>query len=240
MVYILYKILTVLAYPFLYYKLKDKESVFFRDSFVLYDKSTSKENLDRKKIWIHAVSVGEILTALNFSKFLRERGFDVFFTTKTAAAYSILSKEKNIDFFYVPFDVPKLIKKFLDIHNPDVVMFFESEIWPNTISEIYDRKIPIYLMNARLSPKTFNAWKKLKGSFSKILDKFNLIITQSAMDAKRYKFFVRNKVFFTGNLKYTVKVDSELEKRTDKILFIAIFIAIFIAKIDCKIVLKSV
>lgn len=218
---LIYRLLSKVACYILKYKYKSKSALFYRDTFVLYDKSSLKKKSSKPKIWIHGVSVGEIQTAINFSKYLEENGFDVFFTCKTDTAYSLLQKSTNNEFFYIPLDTPKLINKFLELHLPDIVIFLESEIWPNIVYEISKKSIPMYLVNARLSTSSVQRWKKIKRTFTKVLNKFNLIIAQSAMDAKKFKIFLKDNVFFVGNLKYAVSVDKNIQKTNDKIIIAA-------------------
>lgn len=217
----IYRLFSKLACYILQYKYKSKNTLFYRDTFVLYDKSILKKKSGKSKIWLHGVSVGEIKTAINFAKYLEENGFEVFFTCKTEAAYSLLQKSVNNEFFYIPLDTPKLINKFLELHLPDIVIFMESEIWPNTVYEVSKKSIPMYLVNARLSTNSVQRWKKIKRTFTKVLNKFNLIIARSAMDAKKFKIFLKDNVFFVGNLKYAVSVDNNIQKTDDKIIIIA-------------------
>ena len=154
---IIYRLFTYLIYPFiyLYYKYNSSSDTFKKESFVSYKTPPFQISSDRKIVWIHAVSMGETLTAINFSRFLIEKGFEVFFTTKTTSAYQTL-KAKNLNVVYIPFDLPFLIRRFLSIFSPSIVMFFESEIWPNTIFEIKKANIPLYLINARISQRSFS------------------------------------------------------------------------------------
>lgn len=161
-----------------------------------------------KFIWIHAASIGESTAALTFINHIKKKFPDlsILITTITVTSAEILypkiSKISNCYHQFVVADNPNWISKFLDYWNPKTAVFLESEIWPNTINALYDRKIPIYLLNARLSPKSFKRWKLFKGSFSKILRKFDCILAQSELDGERYRFFSNNNVQCIDNLKY--------------------------------------
>jgi len=221
--FLIYRFFTYVVYPFLYIYYKryaNGSDEFLRQSFVLYNESPFKFNPDKKLIWMHGVSIGEALSAVNFSVFMASKGFEIFFTVKTRGAYEIL-KSKGLNVIYVPFDVPCLIKKFLNIFDPALVMFFESEIWPNTISEIKKSHKPLYLMNARMSQRSFNRWKFFRRTLKKILVKFNIIISQTPMDSVRFKYFSPNNVMHVGNLKYaTEKIELE-EKFGPRIMIVA-------------------
>jgi len=220
---LLYKLLTYIAYPFLYiyYKKYSNESdEFIEQSFVLYKQSPFIFNPDKKILWMHGVSIGEVLSAVNFSFFMAHKGFDIFFSVKTKGAYDIL-KSKGLNVVYIPFDIPCLVRKFLNIFNPSLVMFFESEVWPNTISAIKKAHKPLYLINARISQRSFNRWKFFRRTFRKILLKFNIIISQTPMDSVRFKYFSPNNVMYVGNLKYaTEKIELE-EKFGPRIMIVA-------------------
>lgn len=159
-------------------------------------------------IWIHAVSIGESTSALTYIKHLKQRRKDlnILLTTTTVTSADIIrSKFKNLNGCFHQFSVadnPNWIKKFLDYWKPQKAIFLESEIWPNTINELYRRDIPTFLLNARLSPRSFKRWSCFKSDFSDILKKFTGILAQSDLDAERYSFFSKENVYKIDNLKY--------------------------------------
>lgn len=159
-------------------------------------------------IWIHAVSIGESTAALTYIKHLKEKSpkTTILLTTTTVTSAKILeSKLKNIKGCIHQFSVadnPRWIRKFLDYWKPNKVFFLESEIWPNTVNELYRRNIPLFLLNARLSPRSFKRWSYFKEFFCSVLKKFTGILAQSDLDAQRYGFFSEQNVFKIDNLKY--------------------------------------
>ena len=168
----------------------------------------NKPRPDGELIWIHAVSIGESTAALTYIKHLKEKKpcLNILLTTTTITSAKILeSKLKNIDGCLHQFSVadnPRWIRRFLDYWTPKQVFFLESEIWPNTIDELHKRNIPLYLLNARLSPRSFKRWSYLKGFFSSILKKFTCILAQSEPDEQKFKYFSNQNVFRIDNLKY--------------------------------------
>jgi len=159
-------------------------------------------------IWIHAVSIGESTAALTYIKHLKENNpsLNILLTTTTVTSAKILeSKLKNIEGCIHQFSVadnPRWIRKFLDYWKPKQAFFLESEIWPNIVDELHKRNIPLFLLNARLSPKSFKRWSYLKEFFSSILKKFTGILAQSESDEQRFKFFSDKNIFKIDNLKY--------------------------------------
>ncbi len=168
----------------------------------------SKTRPNGELIWIHAASIGESTAALTYIKHLKKQNpqINILLTTITVTSAKILeSKLKNIEGCIHQFSVadnPEWIRKFLDYWKPKIVFFLESEIWPNTVNELYKRDIPLFLLNARLSLRSFKRWSYLKKFFSSILKKFTGILAQSELDEKRFKFFSDQNVFKIDNLKY--------------------------------------
>jgi 3-deoxy-D-manno-octulosonic-acid transferase len=181
-----------------------------------------------KLIWVHAASVGESLAALTFIKDLKERFKDVniLLTTITVTSADVLASKitsiSNCCHQFSVADNPSWIKKFLDHWNVDVAIFLESEIWPNTIHMLHDRRIPAFLLSARLSPRSFQRWKSLKSFFTSVLKKFNCILAQSEVDRERYAFFSPRNTKRIDNLKYANAVlpcNETLLNRFEKLCF---------------------
>jgi 3-deoxy-D-manno-octulosonic-acid transferase len=94
------------------------------------------------------------------------------------------------------------VRRFLDHWTPDLVLWMESELWPNTLAEIAARKIPAVLLNARLSDKTFKGWQRWPGFAAQIMSAFSLIIAQSVEDKRRFAALGARAVTSAGNLKH--------------------------------------
>jgi 3-deoxy-D-manno-octulosonic-acid transferase len=161
-----------------------------------------------KLIWIHAASIGEATSALTFINYMKEKfpEVNVLLTTVTVTSANVvaprIAKIKNCWHQFIVADNPFWIRKFLDHWQADAAFFLESEIWPNTIEALHERKIPVVLLNARLSPKSFKHWSFFRESFRSVLKKFSCILVQSEIDLKRFVFFVKDNVKRIDNLKY--------------------------------------
>ena len=207
--YFFYKALTILLSPFVY--------LFFHIR-CLYGKDEIKETRnhfgiptkERKPgdlIWIHAVSVGESVSALTYIEHIKKKfpKLNILITTVTVtSAKNIAAKTEKIEncvHQFVVADNPLWISKFLNYWNPKAAIFMESEIWPNLIFELHDRKIPVFLLNARLSPKAFKRWKCCRSFLSQILEKVQCILAQSKIDEERFRFFSPKNVERIPNLK---------------------------------------
>lgn len=160
-------------------------------------------------IWVHAASVGESQSALILvTRLLRAYSkAHILMTTGTVSSAMLMEKklpERTFHQFY-PADHPDWVKAFLDHWQPNFVIWMESELWPNMLSEIGRRNIPAALVNARLSQKSFNRWLWIKNTAKEILGAFSLVLAQSDKEAERYKILGARNVTATGNLKYSAQ-----------------------------------
>ncbi len=156
--------------------------------------------------WLHGASVGEGLALLPIVEQLIERKYHVLVTTGTMTSASILESRLPPGALhqFVPIDIPRYMKRFVDHWQPDIVMIAESELWPNLITAVSSRKIPLMLVNARLSQRSFLRWQKLPGFISALLERIDLVLAQTQNDAARLLALGARRVKVTGNLKYEV------------------------------------
>lgn len=157
--------------------------------------------------WLHGASVGEGLALLPVVERLTGKGFHVLVTTGTVTSARILAQRlpAGATHQFAPLDAPAFIARFLDHWRPDLFILAESEIWPNTICAVQERGIPITLVNARLSPRSFGRWRRFPGFISTLLGKIDLCLAQSQDDAARLLQLGAPRVDAIGNLKYDVE-----------------------------------
>ena len=215
-----YKVLTYLIYPVLfilihYRKIVKKEDpIRFKEKiFPSHFKVEDKKNL--KLIWFHAASIGEfksiipIINQLNLSK----KNLLFLITTSTFSSGNLaeieLKKIENAMHRYFPFDVAFIVDKFLLSWKPDKIFLVDSEIWPNLILKAKKYNIPIALINARLTAKSFKKWMIFPNISKKIFNIFSLFLC-SNNQTKRYleKLELKN-IYFKGNIKLTDVVDEK-------------------------------
>ena len=165
-----------------------------------------KRNYNKQLIWFHAASIGELKSIIPLIKRLDEKKpIEFLITTVTLSSSNLISKElsdvRDITHRFFPIDKPNLVKKFLDEWSPNLAVFVDSEIWPNFILGINKRKIPLVLLNARITRKTFLKWNLISGVAEKIFKSFKLCLPASN-ESKKYleEFKVKNIKYF-GNLK---------------------------------------
>ena len=174
----------------------------FTEKFAIF----SKKRKPGKLIWFHGASVGEILSVIPLiEKYEKDKSIDqILVTTTTLSSAKVVKKfnfKKLVHQFYI-MDMDFLTSKFLDFWKPSVAIFVESEIWPSMFKQVKKRKIPLLLLNARITKKSFKRWKKLKSFSSSI---FELITKAYPQNFETINFLKRlgvKKIKYIGNLKY--------------------------------------
>jgi len=154
-------------------------------------------------VWVHGASVGEMLAVISLIERLRAQHFAVLVTsgTVTSAALAEQRLPDGVLHQFVPLDVPRFVQRFLDHWRPGLALFVESDLWPNLICSCAARRIPMIVINGRLSERSFSRWRRVPGVIAALLNRFDLCLTQSAADAERYAKLGAPRVSATGNLK---------------------------------------
>src|SRR6516164_9884752 len=157
-------------------------------------------------VWVHGASVGEMLAAIALIERLRAQDFAVLVTsgTVTSAALAEQRLPNGVTHQFIPLDAPRFVRRFLDHWRPGLALFVESDLWPNLICSSAKRKIPMIIINGRLSERSFRRWRRVPGAIAALLNQFDLCLAQSATDAERYSKLGAPRVSATGNLKLDV------------------------------------
>lgn len=158
-------------------------------------------------IWIHGASVGEVLAAAELVERLRALNVRILLTSGTVTSAAIVAKRFPPDVIhqYVPFDAPRYVERFLDHWQPSLALFIESDLWPNLILANAARRIPMVLINGRMSHRSFPRWQRAYATISALLGRFDLCLAQSQTDAERFSALGGRDVVTTGNLKLDVQ-----------------------------------
>ncbi len=157
-------------------------------------------------IWFHVSSVGELISILPLIEKIEKRtNKKILLTSNTTSSAEVFKKYKFKNTFhqYFPLDNNLVIKKFLNNWEPSLAIFVESEIWPNTTLEINKRKIPLILLNGRITKKSFYNWSRFKVTSNYIFSKFDLCLCQNRETANYLKKLGSKKILQPGNLKFS-------------------------------------
>jgi 3-deoxy-D-manno-octulosonic-acid transferase len=175
--------------------------------------------VDRRIVWLHAVSVGEVLAATQLVKRLEmefpDRLVLISTTTKTGQA---LARERfgANRVFYCPLDLPWAVYAYLNTLQPCMLILAETEFWPNLIQGCFHRGIPMVVVNARISNRSWPRYRRLKTLWKPILGKLNRVLAQGEIDAERLRALgcPTGRVSVAGNLKFDVRIahDSEITR----------------------------
>ncbi len=214
----IYRFITFFFYPFLIIliylrKLLNKEDKKRFKEKIFPSYFSPQKNLEKKLIWFHAASIGEVQSIIPIiEKLIDDRkNLEILITTVTLSANNIIQKRlfkyKNIKHRYFPLDINFLVKKFLDGWKPEKIIFVDSEIWPNLIIEINKRKIPVTLINGRITRKTFNRWMLISKFAKKIFNKFDLCLASSKESEDHLKKLNVKNLKFIGNIKFSGKIE---------------------------------
>tara|TARA_B100000963_G_scaffold211160_1_gene184018 strand:- start:10886 stop:12160 length:1275 start_codon:yes stop_codon:yes gene_type:complete len=225
-----YKILTSFFYPFfilLIYSrtlFNKEDKVRFKEKIFLNSISAERD-LKKKLIWFHAASIGEVQSIFPVIEDLKSKRKNIEFliTTITFSSGDLVKKKiLNCDYIqhrYLPIDVSFLIKKFLKEWKPNLVIFVDSEIWPNLIFELKKQKISLSILNARLTKKTFKRWMMIKRTAKKVFGCFDLCLASDKFTKDSLNKLGATNIKFIGNIKFSVPINyKEIFNQNEKIL----------------------
>lgn len=170
-------------------------------------------------ILLHSVSVGETLAAVPLVRALRHHYPDlpITVTTMTPTGSERVRSAFGDDVYhvYLPYDLPGSVNRFLKTVDPKLVIIMETELWPNLISKLHQRKIPLIIANARLSERSAAGYQKLGNFVKTMLQKITLIAAQNQEDGERFieLGLKRSHLHVTGSLKFDISVTPELAAR---------------------------
>jgi 3-deoxy-D-manno-octulosonic-acid transferase len=155
-------------------------------------------------LWIHGASVGECLSVLPLiERLLTVPDRTVLVTSGTVTSARLMAERlpRGALHQYAPVDTPSAIRRFLDHWRPDIALFVDSEIWPNSISSAKARSIPLALVNGRMSQRSFRGWRRVRRTASLLLGRYDLCLAQDADSAERLTALGAKRVEISGNLK---------------------------------------
>lgn len=174
------------------------------------------ERKSRPLIWLHAVSVGEVLAVAQFVRELDEclPGCFVVVSTTTRTGQELAQKRFGAGrVFYCPLDLPWATRNWLNALRPSLLILTETEFWPNLLAGCFRRSIPVAVINARISDRSWPRYRRLQGLWCPFLRRVDCFLAQSGCDASRLEVICgqSDRVSVSGNLKYDVRAAKETE-----------------------------
>lgn len=202
---------------------RKRRGVAFR--FGVYPKALIDRLKERENIWIHAVSVGETMAVSSLIRRLRSSypGYRLVITTVTETGNSVakrLAGENDIVLF-LPFDITFIIRRVIAYIRPSLLIIAETELWPNLIREADKSKVPVMLINGRISDRSFKGYAFLRFMIAPILRKITLFLMQTDTDRERiiYLGAEDSKVRSSGNIKFDNSLFVDLSDDEKKELY---------------------
>jgi 3-deoxy-D-manno-octulosonic-acid transferase len=177
------------------------------EKFCIY--STKKSN---KKVWIHAASVGELMSVVPVIRKLEKNKKikNILLSTSTTSSAKIFNKLKlkKTSHIYFPLDNNFIVKRFINYWQPELAIFIDSEIWPNMFRNLQIKDIPIIIMNARITKSSFNKWQIFPNFAKQVFGKITLALPQNLETLKYLKLLKVRDIKTAGNLKYYGQKDN--------------------------------
>ncbi|MCB1486092.1 MAG: 3-deoxy-D-manno-octulosonic acid transferase [Bauldia sp.] len=155
-------------------------------------------------VWIHAASVGETNAVMPLINEIVDQGRSVVFTTVTLTAARIAEQRlpEGAVHQFSPIDVRRWVQDFLAHWRPELAIFVESELWPQAIASLAEERIPLVIVNGRLSGKSFEGWSRRPAIAHALFSQVSLCLAQTEKDGERYRALGVPAVTVTGNLKF--------------------------------------
>ncbi|MDP1665399.1 MAG: lipid IV(A) 3-deoxy-D-manno-octulosonic acid transferase [Methylobacter sp.] len=183
----------------------------WNERFAFYSKK-----FPQNVIWFHAVSVGEVEALFPLVKKMQRQypGATLLVTTTTPTGSARIKAvmQESVEHVYLPYDIPCAVSRFMRCFKPEIAVIMETEIWPNLFAHCGKNKIPLYIINARLSEKSASGYQKIPALVSPALACVKLIAAQTQDDANRFAAIgaKTETVRTLGNIKFDVEVSSEI------------------------------
>ena len=223
----LYNFVIFLSLPFmairiLFKSLKDSDyKKNFLNRFGIYKNSNNLRDV----VWFHAVSLGEVISSQNIVKTIsRHNNVVLSVTTPTGLREAKKIFGLDVEVVYAPWDFKWFILNFFKTYEPKSLILFETEIWPNMISQAYNKKISIILSNGRMSESSFNRYKKLKFLSKSVFSKITHAFVQSEAHKERFNLLGINdrRISIAGSVKFDIEVNNNpLRNSFEEKIFLA-------------------
>lgn len=224
MIRFLYTLILALLSPFLLFGLykKKKGKPSFGNRWVEHFGFSPKLTSIDPPLWIHAVSVGETIAVTPFIKRMKEKYPHqkiVLTTTTSTGAEQARKLEGLVEHRYMPLDFPFAVKRFLNRINPSQLIIVETELWLNTLHIVHNANIPITVLNARLSQKSYEQYARYSFYTNRIVPCISNLLCQFDSDMNRFAKlgFSNDQLTTTGSIKFDISVSNHTLEQGNKL-----------------------
>lgn len=208
---LLYFIAMLIMLPFEYSKRpKDVRQKWLKEKFGFFNPELLSAS-DSKLIWVHAVSMGEVIAAIPLIRELKSRypSIRIVLSTVTDTGQKVARERMSdiVDVIYIPFDMVFIFKRALGSIKPSAFITIETELWPNTFRVLKKNRIPILVMNGRISEKSFNGYRKTGFFMKDVIRCVDVFCMQDGVYAERIKALGADydRIKVTGNFKFDTR-----------------------------------
>lgn len=215
----IYSLLLYIVAPFfLYglYKNKANKPKFGKRWLEHFGVTPKLEEANCTPLWLHTVSVGEVIAAVPLIKALKQQAPEktiVVTTTTSTGAAEVAKLGSLVEHRYMPLDFSWTVKGFIKTINPSAMLIMETELWPNTLHSVHQYDIPISIINARLSERSYLGYKKFQFIFDLLAKNIDQLLCQTEADAQRFKQLGidKEKIAITGSIKFDISISDEIK-----------------------------
>lgn len=198
----------VISLPFIWRKVKPDKNLpgRWKERLAVYDKDTAEKLVKQKNVWLHTVSIGEFLSVTPLIEQLQKQENEnivVTLATKTGR-HVAETKFPGMHHLFFPIDFYPVMKRAVKKINPKIIVIIETELWPSLLKIARDNKIPVVLLNGRISPFSYPKYKKIRFFARKLLPLFSAITMRTKEEAEKLIYLGADKknLEIVGSMKF--------------------------------------
>src|SRR5437667_5036038 len=195
----------------------------FGQRFGMYNRELRVRLSNQRSTWLHAVSVGEVNVALKLASALRapEPDLHCVLSTTTTTGFAIANQNAPawMEVIYTPLDYWPVMRRAFSVIRPVRIILVEAEVWPNLAAEGHTRRIPLVLVNARLSPRSERRYQRFRFFVAPILRLLDLVCVPERQDIERWAALgiPRIRIHLTGSIKFDRDVQAQSQAKTTSV-----------------------
>lgn len=221
---VLYSLALVILLPFeLLKRPRSLRERWIRERLGVYGEGQGAKDERQKAIWVHAVSVGEVIAAVPLVKKIKERhsSIELVISTVTDTGQKVAAERMGslARIVYVPFDLPFAVNRAFRRFTPSLCIIMETELWPAMIRAAGRRSMPVLLMNGRISAGSFNGYRKVRLFIRRVLGGISLFCVQNELYAERLRLLgaAPERIRVTGSFKFDTQPPSSPPEWTEQV-----------------------